>query len=78
MHTDALGNNIVLEAEYGYTITRSGVTDVVTGKAIKLTETKVSLLVSRRTSYLYGKLSTVRPEAVGTVVSVFSCNLFRV
>ena len=77
-HNDALGQPVVIGATYGYTISSSGITDVVTGKAEKFTEKGVTLRIISRTKYVYGNLSDMPSRSDKPTVSVYSCNLFPI
>lgn len=76
--TDALGNEIVMGASYGYSTTSSGITKVVLGVADSVTKTGyLSLIVTKATQYIYGG-SPKLIEYEKKKVSVNSCNLFPI
>lgn len=75
---DALQNDVVLGARYGYSTNASGVTSVVIGIAEKLTANKVTLEIESRRSFLYGEIYDSTWRSPSRTTSVHSCHLFPV
>lgn len=75
---DALQNDVVLGARYGYSTNSSGITTVVIGVAEKLTTQKVTLAIESRRSFLYGEIYDSSWTSPARTTSVHSCHLFPV
>ena len=76
---DALGNEIVLGNNYGYSTSSSGNAMVVIGTAEKLTPQKVAIKVTSRRFFLYAE-ETDSPtyRNLAEVVHIASFHLFPV
>ena len=74
---DALGNEIVIGATYGYSSSSGGYARVVTGKALKTTDKKVTLHELQSQRFLYGEPCEEYGERAEKV-SVLSRILFPV
>ena len=74
---DALGNEIVMGKRYGYAISSSGVTTIVTGIAKKFTPKGLLTLIPETTvSAVYMNVAT--PREVSKTVSVKPLCLFPI
>lgn len=76
MTKDALGNEIVIGKNYGYTINSNGHIQVVTGKAKSVNELKVTLSDVQERSGVYGVPKEFKPEKRNR--SAYGCNMFPV
>ena len=74
---DALWNNIVLGNKYGYTSSSGSIVTIVVGLAEKMTETKVTIHVQSRRTFLYGEPCESWSSPARTS-SVHPCHLFPV
>lgn len=75
---DALGNDIVIGQNYGYSSGASGWVDSVVGEAVGETQERVTLRVIRRHTFLYGKPAEASWRGGKPAVSVKPCILFPV
>jgi hypothetical protein len=75
--TDALGNELVIGARYGYSTSVSGRSAVVVGTLKSIGVKKVTLDVERRTEYFYGTPSK-HDHSFAPMASITSLHLFPV
>lgn len=75
---DAMNSPVVIGQTYGYTTSKGAFVTVVTGRARKLTEKKVTLDVISRARFLYG--APVDDDFISDQkhVSIHACHLFPI
>lgn len=75
---DALGNELVIGNNYGYTISKNGFQTVIIGELVKINKFKVTLNVIEKRKYLYNDLKEEIKTDKPKTVSIYSINLFPV
>ena len=76
MVNDALGNPIVIGRRYGYSISKNGINEVITGTALSWSDKRVTLSSIQEARGLYGEVGEF--VAKTRARSVHGCNLFPI